>query len=130
VAVEERWSAPAGEREAYGIAISRCPSRALLAPRGRPRPSLMSSPGGLAGWLVMCFASLARSAQLPRSVARACLYGPLCLSLRRCLPTCRACRLRRAGGGEVVVGASSTRRGLERAGVAGLGAPPDDPAAR
>jgi hypothetical protein len=58
VGVEERWPAPAGEREAYGIAISltTCLSSPLPAPRR------------LAG-LVVCFAlPFASLPSLPRSV--------------------------------------------------------------
>lgn len=90
VAVEERWSAPAaGEREAYGIAISTCLSRAQLAPRGRPPPSLMSSPAE-AG-LVMCFASLA-----PFSLAQAAFiarFVSLCVAVCLALERRQACRL-------------------------------------
>jgi hypothetical protein len=89
VAVEERWSAaPAGEREAYGIAISTCLSRALLAPRGRSRSRPLFNeppPSAGAGWArdVLCFAPFPRSRAAAFIARFVSLCVAVCLALER-----------------------------------------------
>lgn len=140
VAAGERWSAPAGEREAYGIAIlSRCLSRALLAPRGRPHPHhplFNELPRGLAGWLprdVLCLLASAppsparaRSPLLPALSLSASLSVPraLCVSSPREEPGAEARRGERRAypklWSRVSERASPTRGRHERDGVAAI----------
>lgn len=88
VGVEERWPAPAGEREAYGIAISTCLSRALLAPRGRSRSRPLFNeppPSAGAGWArdVLCFAPFPRSRAAAFIARFVSLCVAVCLALER-----------------------------------------------